>query len=86
VLALLGIIMLAKASRIRLISGILAFVVAGLAMLALAGFIAAGIVGTDEEGVLGSVHVNLSPQIGIFISILGCVAAGIGGIMSFAHH
>jgi hypothetical protein len=77
--------MLAKAGRARLISGILAFAAAGLTMLTLAGFIAAGIVGIDEDGVLGSVHVNFSPQIGIFISILGCVAAGIGGIMSFTH-
>ena len=79
------IIVLAKASRTRLISGILAFIVAGLTMLTLVGFIAAGIVGADEEGIIGSVHVNFSPQIGIFISILGCVAAGVGGIMSFTH-
>jgi len=86
VLAGLGIIIvLAKSDRARLISGILAFIVAGLTMLTLAGFIVAGIVGTDEEGIIGSVHVNFSPQIGIFISILGCVAAGIGGIMSFTH-
>ena len=81
ILALLGIIMLAKAGQARLISGILAFAAAGLTMLTLAGFIAAGIVGADEDGV----HVNFSPQIGIFISILGCVAAGIGGMMSFTH-
>lgn len=83
VLALLGVIMLAKASRAALISGILAFIVAGLTMLTLAGFVVAGIVGTDEEGIFGSVHVNFSPQIGIFISMLGCVAAGVGGMMSF---
>ena len=85
-LAVLGIIIvLAKANRTRLISGILAFIVAGLTMLTLVGFIAAGIVGADEEGIIGSVHVNFSPQIGIFIAILGCVAAGVGGIMSFTH-
>ena len=54
-------------------------------MLTLVGFIAAGIVGADEEGIMGSVHVNFLPQIGIFISILGCAAAGVGGIMSFTH-
>lgn len=77
--------MLSKISRATLISGILAFIVAGLTMLTLAGFVVAGIVGTEEEGIFGSVHVNLSPQIGIFISMLGCIAAGIGGIMSFTH-
>ena len=77
--------MLAKAKRARLISGILAFAVAGLTMLTLAGLIISGIVGADEEGIMGSVHVNFSPQIGIFVSMLGCVAAGIGAMMSFAH-
>jgi len=85
VLAALGLAMLAKAKRARLISGILAFVVAGLTMLTLAGLIISGIVGADEEGVMGSVHVNLSPQVGIFVSMLGCVAAGISAMMSFAH-
>jgi len=83
VLVALGVIMMAKSRRANLIAGILAFIVAGLTALTLMGLIVAGIVGTDEPGILGSVHVNFSPQAGIFISILGCVAAGIGGIMSF---
>ena len=82
VLAALGLAMLAKAKRARLISVILAFIVTGLTMLTLVSFIISGIVGADEEGVMGSADVNLSPQVGIFISMLGCVAAGIGGIMS----
>lgn len=85
-LAVLGILMLAKSNRARLISGITAFVVAGLAVLTFGGYILAGIVGTDEtDSLIGTVHVSFSPQIGIFISILGCVAAGISAMMSFAH-
>ena len=84
ILAVLGIIMLAKSNRAKLISGILTLIIAGLTVLTLGGFILAGIVGTDETDPFGSsIHVNFSPQIGIFISILGCVAAGIGAIMSF---
>ncbi len=76
--------MLAGSNRARLISGIVAFVIAGLAVLTLGGILLAGIVGTDETDTLtGTVHVNFSPQIGIFISILGCVAAGISAMMSF---
>jgi hypothetical protein len=84
ILAVLGIIMLAKSNRAKLISGILALIIAGLTVLTLVGFIIAEIVGTDEnDPVGGPVHVSFSPQIGIVISILGCVAAGIGAIMSF---
>jgi hypothetical protein len=84
ILAVLGIIMLAKSNRATLISGILTLIIAGLAVLTLGSIILAGIVGADETDPFGSsVHVNFSPQIGIFISILGCVAAGIGAIMSF---
>jgi hypothetical protein len=47
-------------------------------------FVLSGIVGADETDPFGdAVHVNFSPQIGIFISILGCVAAGIGAIIFF---
>jgi hypothetical protein len=84
ILVVLGIIMLAGSNRAKLISGIAAFVIAGLAALTLGGIILAGIVGTDETDPLtGTVHVNFSPQIGIFISVLGCVAAGISAMMSF---
>lgn len=87
ILAVLGVIMLVKSNRVKLISGILTLVVAGLTLLTLCGVILAGVVGTDEAGIFGSpVHVNFSPQIGIFISILGCVAAGTGAIMSFRRH
>ena len=83
-LAVLGIIMLAGSNRARLISGIVAFAVAGLAVLTLGGILIAGIVGTNEtDNLTGTVHVNFSPQIGIFISILGCVAAGVSAMMSF---
>jgi hypothetical protein len=76
--------MLAKSNRAKLIAAILTLIIAGLAVLELGGFILAGIVGTNETDPFGSsVHVNFSPQIGIFVSILGCVAAGIGAIMSF---
>jgi hypothetical protein len=85
ILVVLGIInMLVKSNRAKLISGILTIIVAGLTVLTLGGFIIAGIVGINEAGVFGSsVHVNWSPQIGMFISILGCAVAGIGAIMSF---
>ena len=83
ILAVLGVIMLAKSARAKLISSIAALAVAALTLLILGGIVLAGIVGTDEaDGFGGSVHVNYSPQIGIFVSILGCVAAGIGAIMS----
>jgi hypothetical protein len=86
ILAVLGILMLAKSNRARLLSGIAAFVAAGLGVLTLGGIILAGIAGTDEtDSLIGTVHVNFSPQIGIFISILGCVTAGISAMMSFAH-
>lgn len=85
-LAVLGILMLAASNRTRVISGITAFVVAGLEVLTLGVCILAGIVGADEsDSLMGTAHASLSPQIGIFISILGCVAAGIGAMRSFAH-
>jgi hypothetical protein len=85
-LAVLGILVLAGSHRARLISGIAAFVVAGLGVLTLGGCILAGIAGADEtDSLMGTVQVNFSPQIGIFISILGCAAAGIGAMRSFAH-
>lgn len=84
VLAVLGVIMLARSNRAKLISGILTLIVAGLTLLTLCGFVLSGIVGADQADPLGdTVHVNFSPQIGIFISILGCVAAGIGAIIFF---
>lgn len=83
ILAVLGVIMLAKSDRAKLISSIAAVAVAALTLLTLGGIVLAGIVGADEsDGFGGTVHVNYSPQIGIFVSILGCVAAGIGAIMS----
>ena len=85
-LAVLGVLMLARSNRVRLISGIAAFVMAGLAVLTLGGCILAGIVGADEtDSLMGTVHVNFSPQIGIFISVLGCVAAGISAMTFFTH-
>jgi hypothetical protein len=84
-LAVLGILMLVTANRTRVISGIAALAVAGLEVLTLGGCILAGIVGADEsDSLMGTVHVSFSPQIGIFVSILGCAAAGIGAIRSFA--
>jgi len=85
-LAGLGVIMRARSGRANSVSAILALILAGLAVLTLAGITLAGIVGSDETDAFGNtVHVNLSPQIGILISIVGCVAAGIGAIMSFRH-
>jgi hypothetical protein len=81
-LAVLGILMLAKTSRTRLLSGVAAFVLAGLAVLTLGAFILAGIVGTSDDSI-GTVH--FSPQIGIFIAVLGCAVAGISALMPFAH-
>lgn len=86
ILAVLGVLMVAKSNRARLISGIAAFAMAGLAVLILGGCILAGIVGTDQtDSLMGTVQVNFSPQIGIFVSVLGCAAAGISAMMSFAH-
>ena len=76
--------MRARSDRAKTVSGILALIIAGLAVLTLGGIILAGILGADQTDPFGNtVHVNLSPQIGIFISIVGCVAAGIGAVMSF---
>jgi hypothetical protein len=84
VLAILGGVMRARSRRVHVISGISAFIVAGLTELALLGLIAAGIHGFNQTDVLfGTSHVTWSPQIGIFISAIGCAVAGIGGIISF---
>ncbi len=84
VVAALGAIMLAKSRRAMLISGIVTLVVAGLAELPLLGIVIAGLAGFDATDPFGdTVRVHLSPQIGIFLSILGCAAAGLGAVMSF---
>jgi hypothetical protein len=63
--------------------GIAALIVAILAVLDQGGFLLAGLVGSDQTDNLGdTVHVNFTPHLGIFVAILGCVAAGIGAIMS----
>src|SRR6516164_1053049 len=68
ILAVPGVIMLAKSNRAKLIAAILTLIIAGLAVLELGGFILAGIVGTNETDPFGSsVHINFSPQIGIFV-------------------
>ena len=54
ILAVLGIIMLAKSNRAKLISGILALIIAALAVLTLGGIVLAGMVGTDETDSFGS--------------------------------
>ena len=54
--------MLAKAKRARLISGILAFVVAGLTMLTLAGLLISGIVGADETNPSWALFMSISPR------------------------
>ena len=84
VLILLGGVMRARSRRAHVISGIIAFAVAGFTELILAGFIAAGLLGVDQtDDLFGTVHVTWSPQAGIIICALGCAAAGIGGILSF---
>ena len=83
ILAVLGGVMLSRSGGRKRAGGILALVMAVLGVLDLGGFLLAGLVGADETDGLGdTVHVNFSPHIGIFLAILGCVAAGIGAIMS----
>jgi hypothetical protein len=84
ILAVLGAIMLARSDRRKRVWGILALILAVLAVLDQGGFLLAGIVGTDQTDSFGdTIHVTFSPHIGIFIALLGCVAAGIGAILSF---
>jgi hypothetical protein len=84
VLIALGLAMLVKSSRARIISGILTIICAGLTALTLAIFIIGGAIGVNEtDSIEGTVHVNLTPEVGIFVSILGCVAAGIGAVLAF---
>jgi hypothetical protein len=86
ILAGLGILMRARSRRTRLISAILALISGGLTLLTFAGIIVAGVVGIDETDPFGSsVHVSFSPNIGIILSIIGCIAAGSGAIMSLQH-
>lgn len=84
ILAVLGvIIMRATSRRTILITGILAIIIATLILLTLAGIIAAGFVGTDVTSPIGiTIHVSYSPNVGVVLSTLGCIAAGIGAIMS----
>jgi hypothetical protein len=79
----LGIIMRAQSRRARLISGIVALIIAALLLLIFALVIIAGAVGTQETTFGYSTRVHLTPGIGIILSALGCVAAGVGAIMSF---
>jgi hypothetical protein len=84
VLAVLGVIMFARSGRARLISGILTLIAAGLTAMELIFLTVVGVAGFEAADPFGdTVHVNFSPQVGIFIAILGCAAAGIGAIMSF---
>jgi hypothetical protein len=84
ILSLLGGLMLARSRRMSKIAAIVAFAVAGLAELELIIIVAIGLAGFDQADPLyGTVHVAWSPQIGIFISILGILLAGIGGMMTF---
>jgi hypothetical protein len=83
ILAALGVIMLARSASRKRAWGIAALIVAILAVLDQGGFLLAGLVGSDQTDNLGdTVHVNFTPHLGIFVAILGCVAAGIGAIMS----
>jgi hypothetical protein len=83
ILAALGVIMLARSGGRKRAWGILALVLAVLAVLDQGGFLVAGIVGSDQTDSFGdTVHVTFSPHIGIFVALLGCAAAGIGAIMS----
>lgn len=83
VLAAIGVIMLNRSAGRKRGWGILALVLAILAVLDQGGFLLAGLVGADEtDGFGDTVHVTFSPHIGIFLAILGCLAAGIGAIMS----
>lgn len=82
-LAAVGVIMLATAVRRKRAWGITALVMAILAVLDQGGFLLAGLAGSDQTDPLGdTVHVTFSPHIGIFLSLLGCVAAGAGAVMS----
>jgi hypothetical protein len=84
VLAVMGCIMLAGFVRTRIIPGIVTLFAAVLTELTLLGVIVSGIAGTDmSDGFDGSLHVTLSPHIGIILSMLGCAAAGIGAVLSF---
>jgi len=84
VLAVLGAFMLAKSARVRLVSGILTLIAAGLTASELMLLSAVGIAGFEQTDPFGdTVRINFSPHVGIFMSILGCAAAGIGAIMSF---
>jgi hypothetical protein len=83
ILAAIGVIMLARPDPRKRGWGIGALVVAILGVLDIGGFLLAGIAGSDQTDPFGdTVHVNFTPHIGIFVAILGCVAAGIGAIMS----
>lgn len=84
VLAGLGLGMLARPRRPRLICGIAALVFAGLAFLVLASFIAAGLAGNEQSHSYGATSgATYYPSIGIFLSILGCLPAAVGAIASF---
>jgi hypothetical protein len=83
ILIALGLIMLIKSDRAKLIAGSLTLVVAGPTSLTLGFILVGGIIGFNERVFGSSFHLSFSPHIGIFISILGCGAAEIGAAMSF---
>lgn len=68
----------------RIAAGIAAVTLAFLAGLFEVLFIIAGIAGVPVQDDFGdTVTVTYSPNIGIILSLIGCVAAIAGGIMSF---
>jgi hypothetical protein len=85
VLAVIGVvILLAKTQRAKVICGIVTLLAAALTELPLLGLTVAGIAGFDQpDGFGGTIHVNLSPHIGIIIAIIGCAVAGLGAVASF---
>ena len=87
IIAGLGLGMLANSRPAKLTSGILTLIMAAIAVLILSVFILAGSVGGNEPDGFGStVQIHYSPGVGIIVSILGCVGAGVGAIMSFMRH
>jgi hypothetical protein len=85
VLAAIGVvIMLVKSQRAKMISAIVTLIVAGLTELTMLGITVTGLAGFDQsDGFGGTLHVNLSPHVGIFTAIIGCAVAGTGAVISF---
>ena len=70
----------------RRIAGVATFVVSGLGALGYAGFIAAGMIGWPMQDSFGdSYTVTFSPDIGVLLSVAGCVAASLAAVRLLKH-